>query len=152
MCSQTSSQKSAQWNGVGAIQDKIVKEWGERPNTRRWEKFAWSSDRKTLAYQFTTVLQFKHIYNTAIYFPKFLFQGCIAFFFFSNSWNFPNLCLWILKLPKVCTSSRDSLFWFFFIFYLCQNLPIQYFTLSPKHSLCPMVPISFVSTWNYPLG
>ena len=82
MCSQTSSQKSAQWNGVGAIQDKIVKEWGERPNTRRWEKFAWSSDRKTLAYQFTTVLQFKHIYNTAIYFPKFLFQGCIAFFFF----------------------------------------------------------------------
>ena len=132
MCSQTSSRKSAQWNGVGAIQDRIVKEWGERPNKRRWEKFAWSSDRKTLAYQFTTVLQFKHIYNTAIYFPKFLFQWCIAifFFFFTNSWNFPKLCLWILKLPKVYTSSRDSLFCFFFHF-----LSLSKFTLSVFHSV-----------------
>ena len=150
MCSQTSGQKSAQWNGVGAVQDRIVREWGERHNKRR-KKFAWSSDRKTSAYQFTTVLQFKHNYNTAIYFPV-SFSVMHCFFFLTNSWNFPKFCLWILKLPKVYTSSGDSLFWFFFIFYLCQNLPIQYFILSSKHFLCPMVPISFVSTWNYPLG
>ena len=155
MCSQTSSRKSAQWNGVGAIQDRIVKEWGERPNKRRWEKFAWSSDRKTLAYQFTTVLQFKHIYNTAIYFPKFLFQWCIAIFFFFFLLILgisPSSVFEFWSSPKFTLLVGIHFFVFFFIFYLCQNLPFQYFTLSPKHSLCPIVPISFVSTWNYPLG
>ena len=123
LSSQTNGQESAQWNGVGAIQDRIVKEWGERSNKRRLEQFARPSDRKTSAYQFTTVPQFKHIYNTAIYFPRFLFQWCTAsyiyIFFYWSAWTFPKLCLWILNLPKVCTSRRDSIFGIFFIFYLC---------------------------------
>lgn len=64
----------------------------------------------------------------------------------------PKLCLWNLRPSNVCTSSSNSPFGFFFILFLYQNLPIQHFTLPPKHSLCPWWQYSFVSTWNHPLG
>lgn len=157
LSSQTNGQESAQWNGVGAIQDRIVKEWGERSNKRRLEQFARPSDRKTSAYQFTTVPQFKHIYNTAIYFPRFLFQWCTASYIYIyfllirglspssvfEFWISPKFALLVGIQFLGFSSFSISVF---------RDLPIQHFTLSPKYSLCPMVPIIFVSTWNYPLG